>query len=206
MSRADPRRPPRSRASRQVRLLAALAVLAASVAAAPVSATAQTDPVVPLHPAGCSNGTWVEDPGNRPGLVEDCKTLVAIRNHFARNPANAAAFERFWLEDDPWYPVPWRERQRLQTGNSPDARVTIFEFDADTSRNIRIQLTGTIPAELGKLTNLKRLQLGNQQFTGEIPAELGNLTNLQELELGGNQLTGTIPAELGVVFGEVVPV
>ena len=59
------------------------------------------------------------------------------------------------------------------------------------------QLTGSIPAELGSLTNLQELSLSGNQLTGSIPVELGNLTNLQELSLGGNQLTGSIPAELG---------
>ena len=59
------------------------------------------------------------------------------------------------------------------------------------------QLTGEIPAELGNLTNLAGLNLQGNQLTGEIPAELGNLTNLAGLNLQGNQLTGEVPAELG---------
>ena len=58
------------------------------------------------------------------------------------------------------------------------------------------QLTGSIPAELGNLTNLQYLSLYDNQLTGSIPAELGNLTNLQYLSLYGNQLTGSIPVEL----------
>ena len=34
------------------------------------------------------------------------------------------------------------------------------------------------------------------QLTGEIPAELGRLTNLTVLHLSGNQLTGCVPASL----------
>ena len=63
------------------------------------------------------------------------------------------------------------------------------------------QLTGSIPPELGQLTNLQALELSNRQFTGKltgsIPRELGQLTNLQYLGLYGNQLTGSIPRELG---------
>ena len=64
------------------------------------------------------------------------------------------------------------------------------------------ELTGSIPAELGNLINLQELFLWNEfgfrsQLTGSIPAELGNLTNLQNLLLSGHQLTGSIPAELG---------
>ena len=58
-------------------------------------------------------------------------------------------------------------------------------------------LSGTIPAELGNLTNLQELNLWNNDLSGTIPAELGNLTNLQSLNLLGNDLSGSIPAELG---------
>ena len=59
------------------------------------------------------------------------------------------------------------------------------------------QLTGEIPSEIGNLTNLINLDLGNNQFTGSIPPEIGNLTNLTSLYLGDNQLTGSIPPEIG---------
>ena len=58
------------------------------------------------------------------------------------------------------------------------------------------QLTGTIPPEIGNLTNLEYLFLSFNDLT-EIPAEIGNLTNLESLDLGGNELTGPIPPEIG---------
>jgi len=55
-------------------------------------------------------------------------------------------------------------------------------------------LSGKIPAELGKLKNLKSLMLYyNQRLTGTIPEELGNLTELVDLDISVNQLTGSIP-------------
>ena len=58
-------------------------------------------------------------------------------------------------------------------------------------------LTGTVPPELGALTDLQRLELGSNELTGVIPPELGRLTDLEMLELASNQLRGAIPAELG---------
>jgi len=55
-------------------------------------------------------------------------------------------------------------------------------------------LSGTIPP-LGKLPNLREIDLAHNQLTGSIPADL-NETNLQYLYLNHNQLTGTIPPEL----------
>ena len=59
------------------------------------------------------------------------------------------------------------------------------------------QLSGQIPAELGSLTNLKFLYLAYNQLSGSIPAELGSLVKLEELFLIENRLSGQIPAELG---------
>jgi len=59
------------------------------------------------------------------------------------------------------------------------------------------QLTGSIPPELGDLINLSYLSLRLNQLTDEIPSELGNLSNLQTLDLPYNQLSGEIPFELG---------
>jgi hypothetical protein len=59
------------------------------------------------------------------------------------------------------------------------------------------QLTGEIPSEIWELTNLTLLNLGHNQLTGEIPVEIGNLTNLTGLALYSNQLTGEIPSEIG---------
>ena len=55
----------------------------------------------------------------------------------------------------------------------------------------------TIPAELGNLSNLEVLDVGNAGLTGEIPPQLCNLTKLKYLLLGGNNLTGAIPSEMG---------
>ena len=59
------------------------------------------------------------------------------------------------------------------------------------------QLSGTIPMELGSLPNLTKLYLSYNQLTGEIQPELGNLSDLTELGLWRNKLTGTIPTQLG---------
>ncbi len=59
------------------------------------------------------------------------------------------------------------------------------------------QLTGSIPPEIGNLTNLERLLLPQNQLSGSIPPEIWNMTNLTELYLSDNQLTGEIPSEIG---------
>ena len=56
----------------------------------------------------------------------------------------------------------------------------------------------SIPPELGNLLNLQYLYLSSDFLTGNVPPELGKLTNLKHLYLGDNlSLTGSIPSELG---------
>ena len=88
-----------------------------------------------------------------------------------------------WLSDKPlgeWHGV-------TTDGNG---RVTGLEL-------LENRLSGTLPSELGNLTNLTELKLPDNQLSGSIPSELGNLANLTHLWLYSNQLSGAIPPELG---------
>ena len=58
-------------------------------------------------------------------------------------------------------------------------------------------LSGSLPAELGKLVHLEILSLDRNSISGSLPAELGNLSNLTRLAMNRNSLSGAIPTELG---------
>ncbi|XP_073525414.1 uncharacterized protein [Phyllobates terribilis] len=58
-------------------------------------------------------------------------------------------------------------------------------------------LTGVIPSTLGFLSSLKWMRLDGNSFSGEIPLEIGNLTSLIQLDLHLNFLSGSIPDSLG---------
>ena len=57
-------------------------------------------------------------------------------------------------------------------------------------------LVGSIPPEMGQLANLQSLDLSNNLLAGFIPPELGQLAELKDLSLNNNQFTGRIPSEL----------
>ena len=119
------------------------------------------------------------------GSVEmDRAALVALYN--ATDGANWSDSEN-WLSDMPvgeWRGVTADE----------DGRVTELRLR-------RNQLSGTIPPELGSLTNLTDLWLDNNRLNGAILPELGNLSSLIRLSLYSNELSGEIPPELGSLAG-----
>ena len=111
-----------------------------------------------------------------PGIVHDCEALLASRDTLSVDQSLN------WDEDlpiDEWKGI------RIAAGRVVGLRMT--------SEGI----VGTIPSELGNLSNLQGLSLWGNQLTGGIPKELGSLANLRSLWLQGNRLTGGIPKELG---------
>ena len=59
------------------------------------------------------------------------------------------------------------------------------------------RLGGWLPSELGKCSSLETLHVDSNTFIGSLPSEFGNLPRIQELRLGQNEFTGMIPSELG---------
>ena len=160
----------------------------------------------------CSNSTVIPKSLANPGLVEDCQTLLRLRDTLAGHAAlnwNSETPITEWLGIS-LGGVPRRVHElRLPesglTGTLPPELGKLSELRAlDLSNwgygnNVTTPngLTGVIPPELAQLTKLELLNLHNNYLSGEIPAGLGNLTSLYVLTLQGNYLTGTIPPELG---------
>ena len=110
----------------------------------------------------------------------DRETLVALYRALGGNRWDSS-FNEFWMTD---FPIDRWKGIRVVDG-----------------RVIRLNLAGAglrgeIPAEIGELTVLEELDLGDNRLTGEIPPEIGVLTNLKELDVGDNRLTGEVPPDL----------
>ena len=104
----------------------------------------------------------------------------------------------------------WSASLPISTWDGLELSESPSRVDALELRDYR--LTGKIPEEFGKLSELRELTLSaylcdddgctretgpeSNRLTGEIPSELGNLKALTNLDLGGNQLSGEIPSEL----------
>eukprot|EP00592_Proboscia_alata_P012311 CAMPEP_0194387444 /NCGR_PEP_ID=MMETSP0174-20130528/92377_1 /TAXON_ID=216777 /ORGANISM="Proboscia alata, Strain PI-D3" /LENGTH=591 /DNA_ID=CAMNT_0039177639 /DNA_START=78 /DNA_END=1850 /DNA_ORIENTATION=+ len=57
-------------------------------------------------------------------------------------------------------------------------------------------LEGTLPSEIGYLTDLEYLELKDNLLTGTIPSTIGSLNKLKYLDISRNQLGGKIPNQL----------
>ena len=56
----------------------------------------------------------------------------------------------------------------------------------------RLSLNGSLPTEIGLLSSVTKLDIGENQVMGSIPDDLYRLTNLQFLYMESNQMTGTL--------------
>ena len=130
-------------------------------------------PVQPPPPCGLT----VPNPAYNPGLMLDCTALLTAKETLA----GTATLD--WSVD-----TAITDWEGVTVAGTP-RRVTKVLLSDES-------LSGTIPSELGDLSELTHLNLSSNSLTGEIPRQLGRLSNLQEIRLSGNSLTGCIPAAL----------
>ena len=140
---------------------------------------------------GCIPPEWSELRYTDMGAVnlpECLEAYVADPERAALATLYAATGGDDWTNNDNWLSeASLGDWYGVTTGSQGHVRVI------DLSEN---QLVGSIPSELGNLSNLTSLNLGGNQLTGVIPVELGDINELTSLYLGDNQLTGGIPAKL----------
>ncbi|KAJ0967460.1 hypothetical protein J5N97_024377 [Dioscorea zingiberensis] len=58
-------------------------------------------------------------------------------------------------------------------------------------------ITGEIPAEIGRMSKLRLLDISSNKLFRKIPREFSRLSYLYNLSMSNNQLSGTIPPEFG---------
>ena len=150
----------------------------------------------------CATGGAVANAATNPGLVADCDALLSARVTL-RGTATLDWSPSTAIED--WDGVTLGGMPQRVTKLNIASRGLLGTVPTELGNLTNLRelllsvnnLTGAIPSELGNLSNLETLIMGNNNLTGEIPSALGNLTNLARLLFNSNQLSGEIPAELG---------
>ena len=136
-------------------------------------------PAMPPPVPTCAGSTAVgTDPD--PGLVEDCNVLLGLKETLA----GTATLN--WSKD-----LGMSSWDGIRLGGSPRRVQFLLLTDKD--------LDGSIPALLGNLTELRRLDLDENALTGNIPPQIGMLKKLTHLYLFENELSGEMPPELGAM-------
>ena len=112
------------------------------------------------------------------------KDLGNLRSlHFLTSLTKCKSLRRLWIQDNPL------------KGHFPNSfgnlSVSLESIDASSC-----QIKGVIPTEIGNLSNLMALNLGDNELTGMIPTTLGQLQKLQQLIISGNRIHGSIPNDL----------
>jgi len=106
----------------------------------------------------------------------ECDALVALYN---ATTGGSWTVSTGWLSDPDICPNNWHGV------TCASGHVTQLSLASNS-------LTGTIPSDLGDLTNLTYLRLDDNSLTGPIPPELGTLASVTDLRLDHNGLTSSV--------------
>ena len=141
----------------------------------------------PADVSACSKGVVVPDPEENSGLVEDCRTLLGMRDKLA-----GIGEAPLWRSDTPigrW--------DGVGVSGKPLRVRRLYLSDRRVGRGLLGGLSGQVPAEIGNLSGLRELKIQWAHVNGSIPREIGKLANLESMELIYTLIGGNIPAEMG---------
>lgn len=91
----------------------------------------------------------------------------------------------------------WEYERLWLPGNGLEGTLPLEMYGLLPSlRTIRLDrniwLSGTLPSEIGGLSQLQQLWLHHNMLAGSLPSEISRLTQLEKLSLAGNSFTGSI--------------
>ena len=116
---------------------------------------------------------------NTSTITTDRDALLALKAHITHDPTNF--FAKNWNTSTPvcnWTGV---------TCDVHSHRVTVLNIS-------RLNLTGTIPSQIGNLSSLQSLNLSCNRLSGSIPSAIFTTYTLKYVSFRKNQLSGAFPS------------
>ncbi len=170
--------------------------------------------IVPPTPAGNSSM------GFNLGLAQDCESILIWRASLTSWSGGHLSTWKSGLDIDSWEGIQtqgnvngFRRISRFRVNHltagtivapissivpllenlGKEARENIDHFTIDAS-NAQSSITGAIPAELGRLVNLKKLELIGLDLTGSIPDSIVGIKSLEHFQISNSGITGSVPS------------
>ena len=148
--------------------------------------------IMDMHPS-CASAIGN---GANTGLANDCEALLDSRDTLEGTGATRSLNWATHTRIADWYGVVLSDTPRRVI------QLRLHGQNGNDNGREEKKLKGTIPAELGRLSELEILYFHRNELTGEIPGALNNLSKLQQLYLYDNELTA-ISGELGSGMAEL---
>ena len=185
--------------------------------------TGSDKPAPVADPTRSKDGAGHAAEATAPAMVEDAyASSSSPRKNPASNPEAIALIAIYesgngaaWASNDGWNltlgptvsPCEWKHNDSCSAqgciGDSlypygvtcSSGRVEALEFETVNHDGM---ISGTIPTEIGLLSNLRTLMVSTYRtqspLHGTLPTELSMLTNLRQLRVPGSLLSGTMPS------------
>jgi hypothetical protein len=145
------------------------------------------------------------------GEVVKPETFYALATLYFAAKGSTWRFDTNWLQgaspcDDSWFGVECYSDGSIRSiklpGNnlkgSLPSQIGMLSNLETLSLGLS-HLSGSVPSEIGMLSELWHLSIFNSFVYGNIPTEIGNCRRLKVLDIGSTMLTGTIPSEIGTL-------
>ncbi|CAB9520607.1 LRR receptor-like serine threonine-protein kinase [Seminavis robusta] len=121
-----------------------------------------------------------------------------LQSHFAMATLYFSTDGENWNHTDNWLSY---NHSVCQWYSSLEGQIPCDDARSDILQELVLVdngLHGSLPEELGLLTNLITISLSNNELTGVLPSKaLSTLTMLEQMDLSYNSMRGRIPSEVG---------
>ena len=154
------------------------------------------------HPLSlCANGRTVPDPENNPRLVEDCATLLNLRDTLGGSGMHREQLRLNWVPDrdiHDWEGVtieglPKRVTEINLRNHYLQGTLTSYIWELDALRRLDLsdnEIRGNVIIRLTRKLPLEHLDLSENLLNGSLTPYWKGLDNLKILRLNGNALSG----------------